>query len=68
MNRFKSYVDSTYHPQTVEKGSFNTIMPWTMYGGMKRSDLAAIYAYLHSLPPKENTVVKFTPASAVAQK
>ena len=68
VNRFKSYVDSNYHPPTVEKGAFNTIMPWTMYGGMKRSDLAAIYAYLHSLPGKENTVVKFTPAAAVAKK
>jgi mono/diheme cytochrome c family protein len=68
VNRFKSYVDSNYHPPTVEKGAFNTIMPWTMYGGMKRSDLAAIYAYLHSQPGKENTVVKFTPPPAVAKK
>jgi hypothetical protein len=28
---------------------------------MKRSDLAAIYAYLHSLPAKENVVIKFSP-------
>jgi hypothetical protein len=61
INKFKSYVDSNYKPQNVEKGAFNTIMPWTMYGGMKRSDLAAIYAYLHSLPGKENVVVKFSP-------
>ena len=68
INRFKSYVDSNYKPQTVEKGAFNSYMPWTMYGGMKRSDLAAIYAYLHSLPAKENKVVKFTPSSAIAKK
>jgi mono/diheme cytochrome c family protein len=68
VKRFKSYCDSGYTPPTVEKGAFNTIMPWTMYAGMKRSDLAAIYAYLHSQPARENTVVKFTPAAAVAQK
>ncbi len=68
VNKFKSYTDSNYHPPTVEKGTFNTIMPWTMYGGMKRSDLAAIYAYLHSLPGKENAVVKFTPPQSMAQK
>ena len=69
VNRFKSYVDSNYKPQTIEKGAFNSYMPWTQYGGMKRSDLAAIYAYLHSLPPKENAVVKFSPPGAdVAKK
>ena len=68
INRFKSYVDSNYKPQTVEKGAFNSYMPWTMYGSMKRSDLAAIYAYLHSLPVKENKVVKFTPPGEIAKK
>jgi len=68
INRFKGYVDSNYKPQAVGRGAFNTYMPWTMYGGMKRSDLAAIYAYLHSLPPKENNVVKFTPLAAIAKK
>ncbi len=68
INRFKSYCDSAYTPQPVEKGAFNTIMPWTMYAGMKLRDLAAIYAYLHSQPAKENSVVKFTPAGSVAQK
>ena len=68
INRFKSYCDSIYTPQPVAKGAFNTIMPWTMYAGMKRSDLAAIYAYLHSLPATENNVVKFTPPGAMAQK
>ncbi len=69
INRFKSYVDSNYKPQNVEKGAFNTLMPWTMYGGMTRTDLAAIYAYLHSMPAKENAVIKFTPPGAdVAKK
>jgi hypothetical protein len=62
VKRFKMYTDSTYQPQTVEKGKFNTVMPWTMYGRMTRSDLVAIYTYLKSLPPRENEVEKFTPA------
>jgi hypothetical protein len=62
INRFKSYADSAYKHQPVEKGGFNTIMPWTQYANMTRQDLAAIYAYLHSLPPTQNVVVRFTPA------
>jgi hypothetical protein len=34
-----------------------------MYGGMDTADLAAIYAYLHSVKPVKNTVVHFTPAA-----
>ena len=36
-------------------------MPWTMYGGMKESDLKAIYAYLKTVEPISNQVVKFSP-------
>jgi hypothetical protein len=61
INRFKAYGDSSFHPQPVEKNGFNTIMPWMMYGNMTRSDLAAIYAYLRSIPARENAVIKFTP-------
>lgn len=60
VKRFKIYADSNYHPQQVTKGTFNTIMPWTMYAGMTETDLAAIYAYLHSLPARPNTVIKFS--------
>ena len=67
INRFKSYADSNYKPQTIAKGSFNTIMPWTMYGGMSSTDLGAIYDYLHSMMPKEHAVIKFT-GPTVAQK
>ena len=61
INRFKTYADTSYHPQTILQGQFNSIMPWNMYCHMSRSDLAAIYAYLHSLPAKKNEVVKFVP-------
>lgn len=59
VNRFKSYADSSYVPNKVSKGSFNTVMPWTMYGGMKEQDLKAIYAYLKTIKPIHNNVVKF---------
>ena len=36
----------------------NTVMPWKVLGGMTREDLAAIYAYLRSLPPVVNRVQK----------
>jgi hypothetical protein len=39
----------------------NTTMPWTVYAGMKESDLGAIYEFLAGLKPIKNDVVKFTP-------
>jgi len=46
----------------LQPGEFNSIMPWTMYGRMHDEDLKAIYAYLKTVTPINNTVVKFTPA------
>ena len=40
----------------VEKGEFNTIMPWKMYSGMTEKDLGAIYTYLRSVTPIKNKV------------
>jgi hypothetical protein len=60
---FKNYDLTTYVPPKVEKGAFNTPMPWTMYAKMDTADLAAIYYYLKSLPPIENNVVKSKPLS-----
>jgi mono/diheme cytochrome c family protein len=54
--RFRAYADSSYHPQKVGPNDFQTLMPWTMYGGMKEQDLAAIYTYLHSLKPIHHPV------------
>jgi cytochrome c2 len=59
VKRFKSYTDSTYIPNKIAKGNFNTTMPWTMYGGMKEEDLKAIYAYLKTVKPIHNSVEKF---------
>ncbi|KXK36557.1 MAG: cytochrome c [Saprospiraceae bacterium] len=62
ISHFKMYADSTYKPITVQTGDFQTPMPWTMFAGMTEEDLAAIYTYLQSLKPIENSIIKFQPA------
>lgn len=58
LTRFKSYENSE---QPVAMGEFNTLMPWTMYAGMDTTDLKAIFAYLKTVEPIDNTVVRFEP-------
>lgn len=57
--KFKAFRHTENMP-TVNPTDYNTIMPWSMYAGMERTDLEAIYSYLRSLDPIENTVVKYT--------
>lgn len=63
VERFKSYADSTYVLPDTPAGTFNTPMPWSMYGHMHEDDLRAIYAYLQTVPALENKVTLFAPAS-----
>jgi len=58
--RFKMYDNPNMEPIVVEPDEFNTVMPWTMYGGMETRDLKAIYKYLTSLEPIDNAVESFT--------
>ncbi|MCC7159692.1 MAG: c-type cytochrome [Ignavibacteria bacterium] len=60
VNLFKKYADSTYVQHSVAIGEFQTVMPWTMFSGMKSEDLNAIFTYLQSLTPVNNQVEKFT--------
>ncbi len=60
VNRFKMYADSSYKPQAVAAGQFNSIMPWLMYSKMNMEDLEAIYTYIKSVKPIKSSVVKFT--------
>ncbi|MCX6182056.1 MAG: c-type cytochrome [Bacteroidetes bacterium] len=60
VRRFKMYTDSSYVSSKVEKNQFQTVMPWMMYGTMKESDLKAMFAYIKTLKPIKNEVVKFT--------
>ncbi len=64
IRKFTEYTDSTYKPITVDwkAGDFQTVMPWTMYGGMTEQDLGAIYDYLRSLKPVANKVQHWSPA------
>lgn len=61
--RFKQYNEDRYIPAAVNPGEFNSIMPWTMYAGMKEEDLKAIFAYLQTIKPITNPVIKFTSSS-----
>lgn len=56
--RFKGYEN---YEKSVGPGEFNTIMPWVMYAGMDTTDLQAIFAYLKSLKPIENAVMRYEP-------
>ncbi len=62
--RFRAYADSSYKPHKVGPNEFQTIMPWTMYGGMTEQDLGAVYTYLMSIKPIKNLIPeKFKPAA-----
>lgn len=61
VKRFRDYLPGTYDPPAIPAGSYNTIMPWTMYAGMDSTDLRAIYFYLHSLKPVRNEVILYKP-------
>ena len=61
---FHSRSDSSTLAKKLQAGEFNSIMPWTMYGKMKDDDLKAIFAFLKTVTPVNNSVVKFTPGTA----
>ena len=62
ISQFKAYADSSYQPHKLAKGEFNSAMPWIDYSAMSKEELSAIWAYLRTIPPVDNAVVKFTPA------
>jgi len=62
INLFRAHADSATLNTKLNAGDFNSAMPWTMYGKMDEADLKAIYAYLQTVPPINNKVVKFKPA------
>ncbi len=61
---FKQYADSGYVAPKVDFAAkqMQTVMPWTMYAGMKEDDLGAIYDYLRTVKPVDNAIAKWTPA------
>lgn len=60
---FKAHSDSATLNTKLNLGDFNSIMPWTMFGKMHDEDLKAIFAYLKTVKPISNNVVKFTPGT-----
>jgi mono/diheme cytochrome c family protein len=57
MNKFvtrRDKVSIDFNP-----GKLNTIMPVSEFAGMTDADLKAIFAYLHTLKPVKNLVVKY---------
>jgi hypothetical protein len=68
IRKFRQFADSSYVPPSVDwkADDFQTVMPWTMYGGMTEQDLGAIYDYLHALKPVANKVQYWTPAGKAA--
>lgn len=61
VSRFKYFDSDSTRNIKVSKDEFNTIMPWTFFGGMTKNDLGAIYTYLRTLKPVNHKIVKFTP-------
>jgi mono/diheme cytochrome c family protein len=56
VERFKTYATAAARRIRVDPGRGNTVMPWTMYAGMEREDLEAIYAYLRTVKAVKNKV------------
>jgi hypothetical protein len=61
--RFRSMSDQSTAVH-VGASDFQTIMPWWEYSKLKEADLNAIYAYLRTVKPVNNKVVKFEVNSA----
>ncbi|MBT8220181.1 MAG: cytochrome c, partial [Bacteroidia bacterium] len=62
VQRFKAFADSNYVTPPIGPGDFQTPMPWEMYAGMEEEDLKAIFAYLKTIEPVDNTVQNFIPS------
>jgi hypothetical protein len=56
--RFKAFEAGKIDLPLAVKVGYNTMMPWTFYGGMESGDLSAIYKYLRTLEPIEHKVEK----------
>ncbi|MFN1835092.1 cytochrome c [Balneola sp. MJW-20] len=61
LKRFRAHNDPEFQHFDIAEGSFNTVMPWMNYSKMSDEELKSIFAYLQSLDPVENLVVRFTP-------
>jgi cytochrome c2 len=61
INKFKTHAQPGNVDSTSTDNQFQTVMPWTMYGGLKESDLSAMFAYLKTIKPINHQVTRFVP-------
>ena len=66
IKKFKYFDTEAGRNIATGPNDFNSVMPWTLYGGMTEEDLGAIYEYLRTLKPVKNVVQKWTPAQQMA--
>ncbi len=64
VNQFKSFDSDSAKNVAVGPHDFNTVMPWTLFAGMSKEDLGAIYDYLRTVKPVYHIVKRFTPEEA----
>ncbi|MEO8884574.1 MAG: cytochrome C [Mucilaginibacter sp.] len=62
--RFRVLNDVSKAPTINKARDFQTLMPWWQYSKMTDGDLSSIYAYLKTVKPVSNTVIKFQLNSA----
>jgi mono/diheme cytochrome c family protein len=62
VSKFKGFAEPDDRPLSDVEQRQNTVMPWRMYAGMTRDDLAAIYAFLRTQKPVLHRVNKFPDA------
>ena len=62
VDKFKGFENTTPATLSETEKRQNTPMPWTMYAGMTREDLSAIYTALRAQKPVINRVTKFPDA------
>ena len=57
MAKFTSHREKSSYD--FDPGKMNTIMPVTEFAGMTDADLRAVYAYLRTVKPIKNKVIKY---------
>ncbi len=55
---FRQHVNRALYDNPVAEGEFNSMMPWAYYSNLEEEDLAAIFAYLQSLPAIDHKAVQ----------
>ena len=62
--RFKALDGPRARTIPVRPQQMNTVMLWTLYGGMNEEDLGAIYDFLRQVRPVRNQVTAFVPKTS----